>query len=132
MVEIEINLNQIFVLTDKLFRRKLPKFLRKATKQQFIYDGNFHEAVGPGGFYFDFFAEFKLNFLFSIVLVVAQCFGLFPVQGILSKDISNLRFTWISLRMIYSILFIISIVTYCCIISIKVFQKPISFDVVGE
>lgn len=25
-----------------------PKFLKKSTKNDLLYDGNFHEAVGPG------------------------------------------------------------------------------------
>lgn len=48
---------------------------------------SFQEAIGP-------------------VLVLGQCFGSMPVEGILSKDIGNLKFRWNSLRTIYSIVFL--------------------------
>ena len=49
---------------------------------------SFQEAVGP-------------------ILVIGQCFGSLPVEGILSKDIANLKFRWKSFRTIYSIIFLI-------------------------
>uniref|UniRef100_A0A336M5Z9 CSON012659 protein n=1 Tax=Culicoides sonorensis TaxID=179676 RepID=A0A336M5Z9_CULSO len=47
------------------------------------------------------------------VLFVAQIFGLFPVQGISTKNASHLKFKWISFRTLYSILFIF----YCIFIT---------------
>ncbi|CAO1403379.1 unnamed protein product [Diamesa serratosioi] len=49
---------------------------------------SFQEAIGP-------------------ILFIGQCFGFMPVDGILSKDIGNLKFRWKSLRTIYSIIFLI-------------------------
>lgn len=49
--------------------------------------GSFHDAIGP-------------------VLQVAQVFGLMPVDGVASKNISNTKFRWKSLKTIYSLLFL--------------------------
>ncbi|KAJ8676536.1 hypothetical protein QAD02_012323 [Eretmocerus hayati] len=43
---------------------------------------NFHQAVHP-------------------VIVIAQCFGLFPVSGIGSSKLSDLKFTWWSFKVLY-------------------------------
>lgn len=47
-----LNLIRKLNLTDKQkhSRGRSPRFLKKATKNDFLYDGNFHEAVGPGEF----------------------------------------------------------------------------------
>lgn len=40
----------------------------------------------------------------AFVLLLAQCFGQLPVQGILCNDVQSLRFSWKSWRTVYSIL----------------------------
>lgn len=50
--------------------------------------GSFHEAIGP-------------------VLFVAQFFGLMPVDGVKSREISSLCFRWKSMKTIYSLTFVI-------------------------
>lgn len=49
---------------------------------------------------------------FKFIIIIAQCFGFFPVQGILSKDPQLLKFSWWSVRV--AINFIIGFVAYIC------------------
>lgn len=50
----------------------------------------------------------------KVVLIMAQCFGQMPVQGITSPTPKSLRFTWISFRFAYSILLIVGAVFVLC------------------
>lgn len=59
------------------------KWLRRATCQDFLYNGSFQEAIGS-------------------ILVLAQCFGFMPVIGVKSDSASQLRFKWNSFRTLYS------------------------------
>lgn len=49
--------------------------------------GSFHDAIGP-------------------VLRVSQFFGLMPVDGVNSNDISNINFRWKSIKSIYALVFL--------------------------
>lgn len=40
----------------------------------------------------------------AFVLVLAQCFGQLPIQGITSSDVQALHFKWLSWRTLYGIL----------------------------
>lgn len=41
---------------------------------------------------------------FVLIIVLAQCFGLFPVSGVLSSNIRFLKFNWKSKKVLYSLL----------------------------
>ncbi|XP_036337263.1 gustatory receptor 5a for trehalose-like [Rhagoletis pomonella] len=60
--------------------------IRRGTRTDFLHNGSFHEAVGP-------------------VLVIAQCFCLMPVRGILADTPKGLSFCWKSFRTWYCILY---------------------------
>lgn len=66
---------------------KLPT---RGTREDFIYNGTFHEAVG-------------------MVLAVAQCFGIMPVSGIREKLPSRLKFKKFSLRFVLCLVYITSL-----------------------
>jgi gustatory receptor len=74
------------------------KFPTRATREDFIYDGTFHEAVAN-------------------VLVVAQLFGLMPVSGIKEKRPSKLKFKIFSFRFFLCILYIIGLL-FCTSLTI--------------
>ncbi|XP_020716145.1 gustatory receptor 5a for trehalose-like isoform X2 [Ceratitis capitata] len=63
--------------------------IRRATRADFIHNGGFHEAVGP-------------------LLVIAQCFCLMPVRGILAATPKGLSFRWKCFRTWYCILYILA------------------------
>lgn len=50
--------------------------------------GSFHEAIGP-------------------ILLAAQFFGMLPVDGVNSREISRISFRWKSMKTIYSLTFVI-------------------------
>lgn len=57
-------------------------------------------------------ANQNIHSSFKFIIIIAQCFGFFPVQGVLSKDAHFLKFSWWSLRVIIN--FIIGCVAYIC------------------
>ncbi|XP_059619828.1 gustatory receptor for sugar taste 64f-like [Phlebotomus argentipes] len=60
---------------------------------QFNENGSFHQAM-------------------TKILFVAQCFGVMPVIGVTCKNPTNLRFSWMSLRTIYSLISLVAIGFY--------------------
>lgn len=72
------------ILIDSAVNLKLPT---RGTRADFLYNGSFHEAVG-------------------MVLAVAQCFGIMPVNGVREKLPSHLKFKKFSLRFVLCLLFI--------------------------
>lgn len=50
---------------------------------------------------------------FAFVLILAQCFGQLPVQGITSPDVQALHFSWMSWKCGYSILICAGAMFYC-------------------
>lgn len=64
------------------------KFPTRGTREDFLYDGTFHEAVGA-------------------ILAVAQLFGIMPVSGVREKSPRKLRFKKVSLRFVLCIAYII-------------------------
>ncbi|XP_017127825.2 uncharacterized protein LOC108146358 [Drosophila elegans] len=87
---------------------KLPK-LSRSTKEAFLSDGTFHQAVGR-------------------VLLVAQFFAMMPVKGVTGKHPSNLSFSWRSIRTCFSLLFIASSLANFGLSLFKVLNNPISFN----
>lgn len=75
--------------------------------------GSFHEAVSP-------------------VLRLAQVFGMMSVDGVTSKDISNITFKWNSLKTVYSLVFLVlgTAESIFCICS--AFKKGMSLSVMSE
>uniref|UniRef100_A0A240SYM1 Uncharacterized protein n=1 Tax=Phlebotomus papatasi TaxID=29031 RepID=A0A240SYM1_PHLPP len=61
------------------------------------YDGSFQEAIKK-------------------IIIMAQCFGVLPVIGVTSKSPSNMRFSWLSFRTIYSIVAFIATGFYTAIV----------------
>ncbi|XP_012159838.2 gustatory receptor 5a for trehalose-like [Ceratitis capitata] len=74
---------------DSLSRRKgKTRGVRRGTRADYLHNGSFHESVGP-------------------VLVIAQWFGLMPVRGILAVNAKSLKFSWVSFRTCYSVVYVI-------------------------
>lgn len=71
--------------------------------------GSFHEAIGP-------------------VVFVAQFFGVLPVDGVNSGEISGLRFRWKSIKTIYSLVFVICGSVECVLCLRLVFQRGLSLS----
>lgn len=68
----------------------------RGTRDDYIYEGTFHEAVGS-------------------ILAVAQMFGLMPVNGIKAKKPSQLRFTKFSFRFLLCVFYIIGMTVTLCL-----------------
>lgn len=75
--------------------------------------GSFHEAIGP-------------------VLRVAQVFGLMPIDGVMSRDISNLNYKWKSLKTAYSLTFLILGTVECLLCARLIFKKGLSLALSSE
>ena len=65
-------------------------FPSRGTREDFLYDGTFYEAVG-------------------FLVAVGQIFGVMPVSGIRSKSPKKLKFKKFSLRFILSIIFLVGL-----------------------
>lgn len=84
------------------------KFPERGTREDFLYDGTFHEAVG-------------------CILVVAQLFGIMPVRGVRDKSPKNLKFKKFSIRFVLAILLILSLVWITVIDAIWIFRTTMEF-----
>lgn len=69
---------------------------------------------------------------FSKVLILAQCFGQMPIQGITSPTYKSLKFTYVSLRTLYSILLIVGAAFVLSTESIWLLRKGLSFADIGN
>ncbi|CAD7082417.1 unnamed protein product [Hermetia illucens] len=69
------------------------KYLRRATKEDFMYNGSFHEAVGT-------------------VLLIAQFFAIMPVRGVKSKNANGLSFRWCCFPALYTGIVLIFLAFY--------------------
>lgn len=83
--------------------------LRFRTRQPFLCNGTFHEAVGK-------------------VLLTAQCFAMMPVRGVTSKHPSSLNFSWFHVRTGCCLLFIVSTVINLSLTVYKVLDGNITFN----
>lgn len=86
--------------------------MTRATGNEFIFNGSFHEAVGS-------------------VLVVAQCFGMLPVVGIKAESAYRLKFTWKSFRTIYSVTAFGVAAAYTIFSTYLTLKKPFTFNLFG-
>lgn len=69
------------------------KFPTRGTREDFLYNGTFHEAIG-------------------FILAVAQVFGIMPVGGIREKSPNKLKFRKFSIRFVLCIFFIVGLFWY--------------------
>lgn len=83
--------------------------LRSRTRQPFLCNGTFHEAV-------------------SKVLLTAQCFAMMPVRGVTSKHPSSLHFSWFHVRTGCCLLFIVSTLIDLSLTVYKVLDGNITFN----
>jgi gustatory receptor len=87
--QIKLLFIQKCIFKPSFFAVKL-KFPSRGTREDFIYNGSFHEAVG-------------------FVLAFAQLFGIMPVGGVRAKTPQKLKFRKFSLRFLLCIGYIIGL-----------------------
>lgn len=68
----------------------------------------------------------------SAVLFIAQFFGVMPVNGILSKDLSQQEFRWYSPRTFYAMFCCSSLLSYALITVAYNFTKQITIESFGK
>lgn len=64
------------------------------------------------------------------VVILANCFALLPVEGIKSKHTNDLKFTWKSLKIIYTMIVLMAAVLKLGVGLIYLFKNS-SFDMIG-
>ncbi|XP_073836402.1 gustatory receptor for sugar taste 64f-like isoform X1 [Musca autumnalis] len=94
---------------NEYYLEKPPKFLQKGIKDNFMYEGHFHEAMGK-------------------ILLIAQCFAMMPVRGITMPHPKYLSFSWTHVRTIFCLVFIICSTVDSVITVYKVLNGPITFN----
>lgn len=65
------------------------------------------------------------------VLFVAQFFGVMPVNGVLNKDLSQMKFKWKSFRTVYAMFCCSSLLSYALITVAYNFTKQITIESFG-
>ncbi|XP_055606586.1 gustatory receptor for sugar taste 64f-like [Uranotaenia lowii] len=84
------------------------QFLKRATSDDWIRDGTFHDAVGG-------------------MLTMAQMLSVMPVSGIMERDPAKVRFTWLSKRIIYCYAVYAGTAFLVITTLIRFFEKDFSF-----
>lgn len=87
--------------------------MARATGNNLIYNGSFHEAL-------------------SSMLVIAQCFAMLPVNGLKKSSAYELRFSWQSIRTIYSITAFGFAASYTIFATCITLTKPVTFNSFGS
>ncbi|XP_055909607.1 gustatory receptor for sugar taste 64f-like [Eupeodes corollae] len=85
-----------------------PRYLGKSTKESFIYDGSFYQAIGS-------------------VLLMAEFFAIMPVRGVKGRSPNDLSFSWSSIRTIYCIVVIVGVLVDTALTAYVVLNGSISF-----
>ncbi|XP_032290821.1 gustatory receptor for sugar taste 64f isoform X2 [Drosophila virilis] len=85
------------------------KELSYKRREQFMYNGSFHEAVGS-------------------ILLTAQWFAMMPVRGVTAKHPSSLSFSWRNVRTCCCLLFIMSMLINLSLTIYKVLNGSITFN----
>lgn len=75
-------------------------------------EGSFREAVGP-------------------FLMVGQCFGVLPVIGVRSRNLSELQFKWTSIRTLCSLVCAAFLVCYTLFLGWVAFQVEVESSTIG-
>ncbi|EDV97686.1 gustatory receptor for sugar taste 64f [Drosophila grimshawi] len=88
---------------------KKEKELCYKRREQFLYNGSFHEAVGN-------------------VLLIAQCFAMMPVRGVTAKHPSSMSFAWRNLRTCCCLLFVASMLVNLGLTIYKVLVGSITIN----
>ncbi|KAM7355981.1 gustatory receptor 64f isoform 3-T3 [Cochliomyia hominivorax] len=88
---------------------KPPKNFRKATKDDFMNEGNFHEAVGN-------------------VFLLAEFFSIMPVKGITMPHPKYFSFSWSNYRTWYSLIFVFIMIFDTTLTMNKIWNGPITFN----
>jgi Trehalose receptor len=83
-------------------------FPQRGTREDFLYNGTFHEAVG-------------------LVLTIAQFFGIMPVSGVRENLPQNVKFRKFSFRFIWSLTLIIGLVTMLVLEALWLFDSQVEF-----
>lgn len=88
---------------------KIEKSFNQKRKSRFHDDNNFHVIIAPGAVQKQFWSSSVLfnPHIFS-VMALAQFFGLFPVSGILKRNIRKVEFKWMSVRAFHSVFWLVS------------------------
>lgn len=66
------------------------------------------------------------------ILVLSQFFGIFPVVGITSKDVKDLKFKWTATRTIYGIVLIGFGFAELILMICRVFRKGLNMKYAGK
>lgn len=76
----------------------------------------------------------QINVLSSVrfILLMGQCFALLPIDGVLSNEVTNLKFSWKSYKSFYSIIYFISTTFILLINTIYFFQFGFTLSQYGE
>lgn len=109
MAEIAIfhHLSKYFNISENI------QMLQRGTRKDFMYDGSFNEAIGP-------------------VLAMGQFFAVMPVIGVQLGSVSKLRYSWKSMRTIYSIVVFFLTIIYTVFTVLKSLDGDIEFDKIGK
>ncbi|XP_033242684.1 gustatory receptor for sugar taste 64f isoform X1 [Drosophila miranda] len=89
--------------------RKRPTKFPGGTRETFLSEGSFHQAVGR-------------------VLLVAEFFAMMPVKGVTAKHPGDLSFSWRNVRTCFCLVFIASSLANFGLSLFKVLNNPISFN----
>ncbi|BFF98554.1 uncharacterized protein DMAD_06693 [Drosophila madeirensis] len=89
--------------------RKRPTKMPGGSRETYLSDGTFHQAVGR-------------------VLLVAEFFAMMPVKGVTGKHPGDLSFSWRNVRTCFCLVFITSSVANFGLSLFKVLNNPISFN----
>lgn len=92
---------------------------------------SFHNAVGPSYIFHatDNFQKWQ-KWILSVILI-AQIFGTMPVCGILSKDTRHVRFNWISVRLVVSLIFTMFAIMEVAMVMLKATDENIDLGMAG-
>lgn len=84
------------------------KFPTRGTREDFLYNGTFHEAVG-------------------LILATSQIFGIMPVRGVRDKSPKGLKFRKFSFRFVLCILLSLGLLWMLVIEIIWVYRSTLEF-----
>lgn len=101
----------IYVNTISISEKML--CLQMGTRKNFVYDGSFNEAIGP-------------------VLAMGQFFAVMPVIGVQLGSASKLRYSWISIRTMYSIVVFFLTIGYTILTVYRSLDGDLEFDKIGK
>ena len=99
---------RLYIFHTNIYQFEIQYFLAP-NKNEF---NSIQEAIGP-------------------ILVFSQFFGIFPVIGITSKNVKDLKFKWTAARTIYSIVLLIFGFAELVLMVVRVFRKGFKLKYAG-